>query len=110
MVDVDRTERRHVQVVVRDHAAVKYLASHPGDGPPGIPTPSGELLISGWVSQGVFGPHDFHGLVQSGYAVADANLPEARVERDGNGTRVRLVSWVSGHEVETSNWFFAGCQ
>jgi hypothetical protein len=110
VVDVDQSERRHIQVVVRDHAAVRYLASHPGDGPPGIPTARGELLITGWVSGGVFQPHDFHGLVQSGYAAADAYLPEARVAREGEGVRVRLVTWASGHEVETSNWFFAGCQ
>ncbi|MDB5220606.1 MAG: hypothetical protein JWO86_8533, partial [Myxococcaceae bacterium] len=43
------------------------------------------------------------------YSVADAFLPEAYVDRDGDGIRLRLVTWASGHEVETSNWLFPGC-
>jgi hypothetical protein len=108
-VDVDRHERRHLQVVVRDTAAVAYLASHPGAGASGSPNAKGEIVIDGFVAQGVFSASDFHGFHHSAYSVADAFLPEAYVDRDGDGIRLRLVTWASGHEVETSNWLFPGC-
>jgi hypothetical protein len=107
-LDVDRAERRHLQAVIRDPGAVAYLASHHA-GSSGMPNAKGEIVIDGFVTQGVFTPSDFHGFDHSTFSGEDALLPDAHVDRDGDGVRVRLVTWASGHEVETSNWFFPSC-
>ncbi|MDB4933511.1 MAG: hypothetical protein JWP87_483 [Labilithrix sp.] len=109
-VDVDRNERRHLQAVIRDPGAVAYLGSHPGAGASGKPNAHGEIVIEGFVTRGVFSAADFGGFRHSAFSVADALLPEAYVNREGDGVRVRLVTWASGHEVETSNWFFPHCR
>jgi hypothetical protein len=110
VVDVNRDERRDLQAVVRDPAAVAWLAGHPGDGGAGVPNAKHEIIVRGSVTRGVFSPADFSGFDQVGFSVADALLPEAHVARDGSGLRVRLVSWASGHEIETANWWFADCR
>lgn len=109
VVDVDQDERRHLQAVVRDDGAVAWLSTHPGAGPAGIPNQHGEIIVRGIATKGVFSPVDFTSVSQRGYSVADALLPEAYASREGSGLRVRLVTWASGHEVETSNWYFADC-
>jgi hypothetical protein len=109
VVDVDLAQRRDVQVVVRDPAAVAWLSSHPGDGGAGTANAKHEIILHGWTTRGVFASADFSELVVRGYFVEDAVTPAAYARRDGSGLRVRLVSWASGHEIETANWWFADC-
>lgn len=110
VIDVDVHQRRHVQAVVRDRAAVAWLGARPGGSrTSGVPNARGEIVLDGFTQQGVFGAHDFHGFTRSAYSVADALLPEAYVTRQGDAARVRLVTWASGHEVETANWLFHDC-
>ncbi len=109
VVDVDRDERRSLQAVIRDPHAVAWLSSHPGDGGAGLANTKGEIILHGTVTRGVFTPDDFTGFDMRGYTVSDALLPQAHVRRENGGLRVQLVSWASGHEVETANWWFAGC-
>jgi hypothetical protein len=110
VIDVDAHERRHVQAVVRDRGAVAWLGAHPGGSrTSGVPNAHGEIVLDGFTQQRIFGAHEFHGFTRSAFSVADALLPEAYVTREGDGARVRLVTWASGHEVETANWLFHDC-
>jgi hypothetical protein len=109
VVDVDLAERRDVQVVVRNPAAVAWLSSHPGDGGTGMANAKHEIILRAMTIHGVFAPADFSVLVVRGYFSNDSFTPAAYAGREGTGLRVRLVSWASGHEVETANWWFADC-
>jgi hypothetical protein len=110
VVDADANERRHLQIVVRDPSAVAWLSAHPGAGNAGVPNAKGEIIVDGFAHHGVFAPGDFSGFTRSAYSVADALLPEAHVDRDGGGVKIRLVTWRSGSEVETANWYFPHCR
>lgn len=109
VIDVNPDARQLLQAVVSDPNAVHWLSSHPGDGGAGTQNAKHEVILQGAATRGVFHPGDFTQFTQSGYAVADAFLPEAFVRREGSGVRVQLVSWASGHQIETSNWWFGGC-
>ncbi len=110
VVDADRDERRHLQVVVRDPAAVAWLSSHPGDAGVGTANAKHEVIISGTVTRGVFAAQDFQAVSEVGFFVEDGLTPAAHAFRDGDGLRVQLVSWATGSEVETANWWFASCR
>ena len=109
VVDGSSLQSRFFQAVVREPHAVSYLATHPGDGAV-KPNSHGELIFRGYASVDANGGHGFHGFVQTGFGARDSNDPQAYAQREGNGLRIRLVSFSTGQEVERSNWFFPNCR
>jgi len=83
VVDVNTSERRSVQLVIRDKHAVNYLGSSgafPSYG-------RGEIVVSGWQESGVFQPQDFRGFSAS---FTSANDKTTYVWRDGVGLRIEI--------------------
>ena len=109
IIDVNTNARRSLQAVIRDPAAVAYLAAHPGGAGTPIVNSRGEIILRGESTSPVFDRASFVRLVRKTYAVRDARLPEAYAEVDGTGVKIRLVTWASGAEVETANWYFPHC-
>src|SRR5436190_7887619 len=62
VLDVNGNERRDLQFVIRDRQAIGYLASQVRVSTQGILSPSGEIIIPGHQSNGVFSKDDFHSL------------------------------------------------
>lgn len=109
-IDVDTNQTRHLQAVIRDPKAVAWLSAHPGGSrTSGVRNAKGEIILDGYAKNDVRTGADLRSFTRSAFSVSDALLPEAYVTREGHGVRVRLVTWASGREVETSNWLFNDC-
>ncbi|OQW46983.1 MAG: hypothetical protein A4S09_16190 [Proteobacteria bacterium SG_bin7] len=92
VVDVNTSERRNVQLVIRDQHVVNYLR------PTGAfnTNNNGEIIVSGWQSQGIFQPRDFHGFSNSFTSAHDKTI---YVWRDGAGLKIKVEA--SGTRVGT---------
>jgi hypothetical protein len=127
VLDVNANERRDLQFVIRDQRAIGWLASQVRVSTQGIISPSGEIIIPGRQSNGVFSKSDFRSL--------DGGVPyvSVNVRREGNGIKAvfyQQIGWsrcadggepspstgtcngdtVSGSTYnELANWYFDSC-
>jgi hypothetical protein len=131
VLDVDKNERRNVQLVIRDRAAVDYLQSK---SPSNITNARHEIIITPneQLKHGLFSPSDFGRDDFWRYHVADFAAYAGIVKRDGRGLKVILSNnfqpiceggqwgyqggcW-GGHTIranvytEVANWYFDDCR
>ena len=88
VVDVDASERRHLQLVVRDPATFAALDAMPY----GEITNASERIYRGDSPYGIFAPGDFRHLRR--YELmrdASGQVPGVEVRRDGNDLRLRAL-------------------
>jgi hypothetical protein len=87
VLDVDTSERRHLQFVIRNPQIIGYLASEVRVSTQGIISRSGEIIVGGRQDRGVWSSSDFDKI--------DGNVPyvNAEVRREGGG--VRVAFWVN---------------
>jgi hypothetical protein len=126
VLDVDSGERRNLQFVIRDRAAIGYLATNVRVSTRGILAPSGEIILQGWQNEGVWDPSGFHGF-EGGVDNASVS-----VRRESGGVKVTFhqdIAWsrcdgnvspstgmcdgpvASGVTYnELANWFFNDCR
>jgi hypothetical protein len=126
VLDVDNGERRNLQFVIRDRAAIGYLATNVRVSTRGIIAPSGEIILQGRQGDGVWDAAGFHGF-EGG--VDNASVT---VRRESEGVKVIFhqdIAWsrcdgnvspstgmcdgpvVNGVTYnELANWFFRDCR
>lgn len=128
VVDVNRDERRNLQLVVRNQGILKYLHQ---TGAVTLKYGDTEAIAFGWQNHGVFSPSDFRYMNGQAKSMWDNRIVYAN--RDGGGLKVRFVDRRSytekpahcedclsmacesqcktvSYEVELANWYFQRCE
>ncbi len=128
VVDVDKDERRNLQLVIRDQGILRYLYSV---GAISLKYGDTETIISGWQGHGVFNPGDFRYFNAEPKTMWENRY--AYVTREGEGVKVRFTQRSSytvkpvgcedclsmacesscssvTTERETANWYFRSCR
>ena len=83
ILDVDTGERRNVQFVIRDQAAVGYISGTAGSKMHIDRGNGNEIVVPGWSSNGIFNAGDYRGS-----------------ERTDTGYRTRLRAWREGQGIK----------
>ena len=104
VVDVNRDERRHLQLVIKNHDAAEYILAHGNDYMRGMErNAKGELIMSGSTDRGVFAPGDLFSF--RGYG--NQQWPIYDVIKYPGGVKVSVLA---NDRTEAANWWFPSCR
>jgi hypothetical protein len=128
IIDVNKDERRSLQLVVRNTGILSYLNQK---GAISLKFGETEAIEYGWQNNAVFQPSDFHSMKGQPKNMWDNRIVYAN--REGSGLKVRFVDRRSytekpagcedclsmacesacktiSYDVELANWYFQSCE